>query len=131
MTQIVLVTHGEFGDELLRSAKMIVGPQNGVYSVPLLAEESPEGLEAKLDAVLQEIEGEDTLILIDLFGGTPYNVAARRMRELHIECVTGLNLPMLIETLMMRDRVTAAELAEVATQAGRESVRNLGPLLNK
>jgi len=131
MTQIVLVTHGEFGDELLRSAKMIVGPQNGVYSVPLLAEESPEGLEAKLDAVLQEIEGEDTLILIDLFGGTPYNVAARRMREPHIECVTGLNLPMLIETLMMRDRVTAAELAEVATQAGRESVRNLGPLLNK
>lgn len=131
MTQIVLVTHGEFGDELLRSAKMIVGPQNGVYSVPLLAEESPEGLEAKLDAVLQEIEGEDTLILIDLFGGTPYNVAARRMRELHIECVTGLNLPMLIETLMMRDRVTAAELAEVATQVGRESVRNLGPLLNK
>lgn len=131
MTQIVLVTHGEFGDELLRSAKMIIGPQNGVYSVSLLAEESPEGFGAKLDVVLQEIGCEDTLILIDLFGGTPYNVAARRVREPHIECVTGLNLPMLIETLMMRDCVTAAELAEVATQAGKESVRNLGPLLNK
>ena len=131
MTQVVLVTHGEFGDALLRSAEMIIGPQGGVHSVSLLAEESPEGFGAKLDAALQDVGQEDALILIDLFGGTPYNVAARRVREPNIECVTGLNLPMLIETLMSRDGATAAELAEVATQAGKESVRNLGPLLNK
>jgi PTS system mannose-specific IIA component len=131
MTQIVLMTHGEFGDELLRSAEMIVGPQDGVYSVSLLAEESPEDFGTKLGAVLQGIGNEDILILIDLFGGTPYNVAARWVRKSHIECVSGLNLPMLIEVLTMRDSSTAAELAEVATQVGKESIRNLGPLLGK
>ncbi|MDY7040637.1 MAG: PTS sugar transporter subunit IIA [Chloroflexota bacterium] len=131
MTKIVLVTHGKFGEELLRSAEMIVGSQNDVYSVCLSCEESPECFGSKLDVALQDIGHEDTLILIDLFGGTPCNVAARWVRDPQIECVTGVNLPMLIETLMMRDSSTAAELAEVAAQAGKESVRNLGPLLNK
>jgi len=131
MINIVLVSHGELGDALVQAAEMIAGPAERIFSVPLLPGESPEGFGEKLDAALREIAGEETLVLIDLFGGTPYNVAARQVLKENVECVTGANLPMLLELVMSRDDATLAELAEDIAQAGRESVRNLGPMLCK
>jgi len=131
MINIVLVSHGELGDALVQAAEMIAGPAERLFSVPLLPGESPEGFGEKLDAALREIAGEETLVLIDLFGGTPYNVAARQVLKENVECVTGANLPMLLELVMSRDDATLAELAEDIAQAGRESVRNLGPMLCK
>jgi len=131
MINIVLVSHGELGDALIRAAEMIAGPAERLFSVPLLPGESPEGFGEKLDAALREIAGEETLVLIDLFGGTPYNVAARQVLKENVECVTGANLPMLLELVMSRDDATLAELAEDIAQAGRESVKNLGPMLRK
>lgn len=131
MINIVLVSHGELGDALVQAAEMIAGPAERLFSVPLLPGESPEGFGEKLDAALLEIAGEETLVLIDLFGGTPYNVAARQVLKENVECVTGANLPMLLELVMSRDDATLAELAEDIAQAGRESVRNLGPMLCK
>ncbi len=131
MINIVLVSHGELGDALIQAAEMIAGPAERLFSVPLLPGESPEGFGEKLDAALREIAGEETLVLIDLFGGTPYNVAARQVLKENVECVTGANLPMLLELVMSRDDATLAELAEDIAQAGRESVRNLGPMLCK
>ncbi len=131
MINIVIVSHGELGDALIRAAEMIVGPTERVFSVPLLPGESPEGFGDKLATALQEIEGEETLVLIDLFGGTPYNVAARQVLKPNVECVTGVNLPMLLELVMSRDSASLSELAESITQAGQESVKNLGPMLGK
>ena len=77
MINIVVVSHADLGDALFRAAEMIVGETEGLYSVSLLPEDSPEAFGEKLEAALRPIEGEETLVLIDLFGGTPYNVAAR------------------------------------------------------
>jgi mannose/fructose/sorbose-specific phosphotransferase system IIA component len=131
MINIVLVSHGELGDALIRAAEMIAGPAERVFSVPLLPGESPESFGDKLTVALQDIEGEETLVLIDLFGGTPYNVAARRVLQENVECVTGANLPMLLELLMSRDDASLPELAEAIAQAGQESVKNLGPMLKR
>lgn len=131
MINVVLVSHGELGDALIRAAEMIAGPAERVFSVPLLPGESPESFGDKLAVALQEIEGEETLVLIDLFGGTPYNVAARRVLQENVECVTGANLPMLLELLMSRDDASLPELAEAIAQAGQESVKNLGPMLKR
>ena len=131
MINIVLVSHGELGDALIRAAEMIAGPAERVFSVPLLPGESPESFGDKLAVALREIEGQETLVLIDLFGGTPYNVAARQVLKENVECVTGVNLPMLLELLMSRDDAALPELAEAIAQAGQESVKNLGPMLNK
>jgi len=131
MINIVLVSHGDLSDALIRATEMIAGPTERVFSVPLLPDESPEGLRDKLAAVLQEIEGEETLVLIDLFGGTPYNVAARQVLKGNVECATGVNLPMLLELVMSRDGASLPELAERIAQAGREAIKNLGPLLNE
>jgi PTS system mannose-specific IIA component len=131
MINIVIVSHADLGDALIRAAEMIVGSAEGIYSIPLLPEDNPETFGEKLETALQEIEEQETLILIDLFGGTPYNVAARQVLKEHVECVTGANLPMLLELMMSRDGGSLAELAENIAQAGQESVKNLGPMLRR
>jgi mannose/fructose/sorbose-specific phosphotransferase system IIA component len=110
---------------------MIMGPTEQLLSVPLLPGEAPEGFGAKLSAALAGIAGQDTLVLIDLFGGTPYNVAARLVLSGNCECVTGANLPMLLEVLSAREDSSLEELAATAAQAGQDSVKNLGPMLRK
>ena len=131
MINIVLVSHADLGDALIRATEMIAGPAERLFSVPLLAGESPESFGEKLEATLQKIEGQETLVLIDLFGGTPYNVAARQVLKENVECVTGANLPMLLELVMSRDGATLSELAKEIAQAGQESIKNLGPMLSK
>jgi mannose/fructose/sorbose-specific phosphotransferase system IIA component len=131
MINIVIVSHADLGDALIRAAEMIAGSAEGLYSVSLLPEDSPETFGEKLEAALQEIQEQETLILIDLFGGTPYNVAARQVLKENVECVTGANLPMLLELMMSRDDGSLAELAESIAQAGQESVKNLGPMLRR
>lgn len=129
MINIVVVSHGELGAGLIQAAEMIAGPCEGLFSVPLLPGESPEGFGDRLKQALLPIEDQETLVLIDLFGGTPYNVAARLVLKPNVECVTGANLPMLLESVMSRDGCSLPELAESISRAGQESVKNLGPLL--
>jgi len=131
MVNIVMVSHGELGDALIRAAETIAGPAERVFSVPLLPGESLEYFGARLEAALREIGGGGTLVLIDLFGGTPYNAAARQALKEDVECVTGANLPMLLEAIMSRDTVSLPELAAEIAQAGQDSIRNLGPMLRK
>lgn len=129
MIHILIVSHGNLGQALIEAAEMIVGPIEGLSAVALLPGEAPEGFDAKLDAAFEAIAGEETLILIDLFGGTPYNVVARRVIEDYVECLTGANLPMLLELVMARDGASLPDLAQEIAQAGQESVKNLGPML--
>jgi len=131
MINIVIISHGDLGDALIRATEMITGPTEHLFSVPLLPDESPEGFGEKLAAALRKSEGEETLVLIDLLGGTPCNVAARQALKGNVECVTGVNLPMLLKLVTSRDHASLPELAEAITQAGQQSIRNLGPLLNK
>jgi mannose/fructose/sorbose-specific phosphotransferase system IIA component len=131
MINIVIISHADLGDALIRAVEMIVGPTEGLYSVTLLPSESPDSFGEKLEGALKGIEGQETLVLIDLFGGTPYNVAARQVLKPNVECVTGTNLPMLLELVMSRDAASLSELAESVARAGQESVKNLGPMLRK
>lgn len=131
MINVVVVTHGEFGEPLIRAAEMIVGPQEGVRAVSLLPQDSPEAFGDKLDAALADLEGKDTLILIDLFGGTPCNVSARKVLQPNVEVVTGLNMATLIEALTSRDCGSLSQLAAQVTMAGQESIKNLKPMLCK
>ncbi len=129
MINIVLVSHGELGDALIQAAEMIAGPAEQVLAVPLLPGENLESFSEKLNTALQGIAGEEILVLIDLFGGTPYNAAVRLALQENVECVTGANLPMLLELIMARDGATLAELAAEIALAGQESVKNLGPMM--
>jgi PTS system mannose-specific IIA component len=129
MINIVVVSHGNLGSALIRSAELITGPAEGLFAVALLPDDSPEGFGHRLAATMDALVGQETLVLMDLFGGTPYNVAARQVLKPNVECVTGVNLPMLLELIMTREGASLPDLAASIAQVGRESIRNLGPLL--
>ena len=129
MINVVVVTHGDFGEALIRAAEMIVGPQENVRAVALLPEESPAGFGDKLDAAMAELDGQETLLLIDLFGGTPCNVSSRKVLQSNVEVITGMNMAMLIEALTSRDGTGLCDLVVQVTEAGQQAVVNLKPLL--
>jgi PTS system mannose-specific IIA component len=131
MVNIVLACHGDLGDGLIQVAEMIAGPAEGLYSVPLLPGESPESYGEKLARTLSELEGKQTLILVDLLGGTPCNVVAREVVKANVAGVTGVNLPMLLELLMARAGSSLEELAQMTAKAGQDSVVNLGLVLRR
>jgi PTS system mannose-specific IIA component len=129
MINILVVSHGNLASELIKSAEMIAGDAQNVFAVSLFPGESPETFEAKVNDVMNKIDREDTLILIDIFSGTPYNITARQVLKENVECVTGVNLPMLIEAMLSRDGFTVKELAESITQSGMDTIKNLKPML--
>jgi PTS system mannose-specific IIA component len=132
MINVVVVSHGDLADALIRSARMIAGDFSGVYGVSLFPGETPEVFGARLSVQLDAVAGQETLVFIDLFGGTPYNVAARLLQRPNIECLTGVNLPMLLEVIMSREGAdSVGELTAAIAQQGKESIINLGPLLKK
>lgn len=127
MINVVVVSHGNLGEMLIQAAEMIVGSQEGMRAVSLLPEESSEACN-KLET---DFQGQDMLILLDLFGGMPCNVAERKILQPNVECVTGANMAALIEALTLRDCLSLSELATQVAEAGQKSVLNLKPLLCK
>lgn len=94
--QLVLVSHGHFGEELKKSTEMIMGPLEFVHTVPLLPEEGIDAFTAKFLATVKELD--DYIVFADLLGGTPCNVVSRLILEgLQIELYAGMNMPMVIE----------------------------------
>ena len=95
MSHLVLISHGTFCEHLKQSTEMIMGPQETIHAVALLPEEGPEEFQTKLQAVLDGLE--EYVILCDLAGGTPSNVAAKMlMSGASFELYSGMNMPMVI-----------------------------------
>lgn len=117
--------------QLIRSAQMIAGEAEAVYSVSLFPGETPETFSQKLDEIMGKLGEEDTLILMDIFSGTPYNIASRQILKKNVECITGANLPMLIEAMLTRDGTPLDELAQTIAEIGKDSVKNLKPMFTQ
>ncbi len=123
---ILIVTHGDLGEALVRAAEMITGPQPDLLALSLWPEESPAALHEKLADALQRLGDRPSLVLVDLLGGTPFNVVARHLPERNLACVTGVNLPMLLDLLTVRDEgLSPAELAARAVRSGHEGLRSV------
>lgn len=92
---LILISHGYFSEELKKSTEMIMGPQENIHTVCLLPEEGPKEFEQKL---LQTIEGLDEFVMLaDLMGGTPCNVAGQLlMKGYHYDLYAGMNMPMVV-----------------------------------
>ena len=93
---IVVATHGKFGEELIKSAEMIVGEMEGVKSVSLMPGMSFEEFLQQAEAIVSDL-GENTLVLVDLYGGTPCNVFSALTKKYNHQVLTGLNLPTLVD----------------------------------
>ena len=127
MVGIIIASHGEFAEGILQSGAMIFGQQEDVKAVTLMPSEGPGDLKGKILNAIQTFESqEQVLILVDLWGGTPFN-QANGLLEGHEDkwaIVSGLNLPMLIEAYAARlSDLSAHEIAAKIHQTAIEGVR--------
>lgn len=126
---IVTVTHGHLGEELVKSGEMLLGKVERVKSISLLPEESPEELASIVTDELRDIP-EGSLILTDLFGGTPSNVSAIFAKKGY-GVITGTNLPLFLEAEMLRASERWKDAVEYLTKIGKDSVINVNERILK
>lgn len=123
MIGIVIVTHGDLGRELLRTAEEIVGRSPNVEAVSVHASEQIDKARKKIEGALQRVsDGTGVLILTDLFGGTPSNLVLSYLEAGRLEVVTGVNLPMLMKLPSLRE---AADLRALADHLAKYGQRNI------
>ena len=126
MIGLVLVTHGHLAHEFVAAMEHVVGPQQGVAAICIGADDDMEARRGDIAAALARVdEGEGVILLTDMFGGTPSNLAISLMggapaRE--VEVIAGVNLPMLIRLASIRRRASVAEAVEAAQEAGRKYI---------
>jgi len=125
---IVLGTHGWAAEQLLKTAEMLLGEQENVGWIDFVPGENAETLIEKYTAQLEKLDtSTGVLFLVDTWGGSPFNAASRIVVDKeHYEVIAGVNIPMLVETLMARDdNPTFDELVALAVETGREGVKAL------
>ena len=126
--RVLIIGHGTLPQDIVRTAEMIYGPVEGVEAICLPADQDMDAYREAIRRQMQNYGKTGLLILADFKGGTPFLTASRAMHDFwedKIELVTGLNLPMITETLnSMEDGLTVRELAQCATEAGSEGVVN-------
>ncbi|PQX93723.1 PTS mannose transporter subunit IIAB [Cronobacter sakazakii] len=125
---IVIGTHGWAAEQLLKTAEMLLGEQENVGWIDFVPGENAETLIEKYNAQLEKLDtSKGVVFLVDTWGGSPFNAASRIVvGKPHYEVVAGVNIPMLVETLMARDDDPAFdELVAIAVETGREGVKAL------
>lgn len=131
MIGIVLVTHGRLAEEFRRAVEHVVGPQKNLETVSIDAEDDMEQRRRDIvDAVGRADTGAGVIILTDMFGGTPSNLAISVMDAGRVEVVAGMNLPMLIKLSSVRAGNDMALALEEAQTAGRKYINVASQLLS-
>jgi mannose/fructose-specific phosphotransferase system component IIA len=123
MTPLLILTHGEFGPVLLKSAEAMYGPQREAAALALAPDETREAFAARVAEAVAALSS-CPLVLVDLACGTPWNVALLEGCADKGEVLAGLSLPLLLETLGLRETMSPRDLAkEVARMAPQTFVR--------
>ena len=121
---IVLVTHGRLADEFRSAVEHVVGPQEHMATVCIGPEDDMEQRRAEiLKSVGAVDQGRGVIVLTDMFGGTPSNLAISIMEKANVEVLAGANLPMLIKLASVRNTLDMASAAAEAQDAGRKYIR--------
>ncbi len=121
MIGMVLVTHGRLAAEFVAAMEHVVGAQDAVRIVCIGPDDDMEKRRTEILDAVQEVEsGSGVIVLTDMFGGTPSNLALSIMDQGKIEVVAGTNLPMLIKLASLRNSASLEEAIEAAQEAGRK-----------
>ncbi len=120
---LVLVTHGRLADELKAVLEHVVGPQTGMGTVCIGPDDDMEQRRAEILARVEEMDqGDGVVVLTDMFGGTPSNLAISIIDRPGVEVIAGVNLPMLIKLASARVDSPLAQATTAARDAGRKYI---------
>lgn len=123
MIGLVLVTHGRLAEEFLSALEHIVGVQSGIETIAIGADDRMEDRRVDIaTAVSRADSGDGVIILTDMFGGTPSNLAISLMEIGRVEVVAGMNLPMLVKLARVRKDANLEKAAAAAQDAGRKYI---------
>lgn len=123
MIGIVIVTHGNLAQEFKFALEHIVGPQENMATINIAADDDMEKRRHDISNAIRDVgTGSGVIILTDLFGGTPSNMAISMMQDDQVEVIAGINLPMLVKLASLRETKTILEAAELAQEAGRKYI---------
>jgi len=123
MIGLVLVTHGRLADEFVTAMVHVVGPQERVAAIAIGPEDDMESRRQDIAAAITDVDvGRGVIVLTDLFGGTPSNLAISLMQRGRVEVIAGMNLPMLIRLGSARKAMTVVAAVAAAREAGRKYI---------
>ncbi|WP_156839354.1 PTS sugar transporter subunit IIA [Novosphingobium aquimarinum] len=123
MIGMILVTHGNLAEEFVHAMEHVVGDQAAVRTVCIGPNDDMEQRRAEIRAAIQAVDsGDGAVVLTDLFGGTPSNLAISLMEAGRVEVIAGINLPMLIRLAKARECMSVREAAVAARDAGRNYI---------
>jgi PTS system mannose-specific IIA component len=124
MIGLVIVTHGGLAVEFRLALEHIVGPQAQLETISIGPEDDANVRRAEiLDAIRRADTGEGVIVLTDMFGGTPSNLAISVMDDANVEVIAGINLPILVKLASLRGEVSLAEAVMSAREAGRKYIK--------
>lgn len=130
MIGLVLVTHGRLAVEFVEALEHVVGPQENVTAICIGPEDDMEQRRQDiLDAVEAADEGDGVVLLTDMFGGTPSNLALGAISGPDIEVICGANLPLLVKLAKMRDR-PIAQAVKAALESGHKYIDSAASILD-
>jgi len=126
----VIVTHGQLANELVSAAEMIVGELNHVTAVSIGWHDDVEVAREEIERAVHRVDaGSGVLLLTDMFGGTPTNIAASFLASTQVEIVTGVNLPMVIKLATQESDETLPDLARRIRDEGQQQIHLAGDIL--
>jgi PTS system mannose-specific IIA component len=132
MIGAVVVCHGTLATELVRAAEIIVGKIDGIVAVDIPPSMGMEEIHVAVEGALRTVEeGNGVLMMTDMFGGTPSNIALSFLGTHPVEVVTGVNLPMMVKFPIARGTMPLAELARHLQECGLRSIMIPGDMLKK
>ncbi|HIF08469.1 MAG TPA: PTS sugar transporter subunit IIA [Sneathiellales bacterium] len=127
---LVLVTHGGLAEQFVAAMEHVVGPQEGVRAVSIGPDDDMEQRRKDIMKAVEDLDrGSGVIVLTDMFGGTPSNLAISIIGNANVEVLAGVNLPMLIKLASVRQSLTLAEAAQAAQDSGRKYINLASRLL--
>jgi len=131
MIGALVVTHGQLGRELVAAAEMIVGDISRIQAVSIGWHDDVNDARKDIEKRIDEVDaGAGVLILTDMFGGTPSNIAFSFHEPGRVDVVTGINLPMIIRIVTQKEGDTLENLARTVREQGRASIATVSDFLN-
>ena len=132
MIGLILVTHGRLAEEFVSAMEHVVGAQENVATVSIGPDDDVEQRRADIASAIEEVnKGHGVVVLTDLFGGTPSNLAISLMEPGKVEVIAGINLPMLIRLAGAREKLGICEAVAAAQEAGRNYITIASDLLGE
>ena len=126
----VIITHGRIANELLSAAETVVGELSHIAAVSIGWHDDVELAKDEISRAIKKVSSENGVILLtDMFGGTPTNIAAMFIKENEIEVITGVNLPMVVKLASQNKELNLAEMAKNVEEQGKQAIYRASELL--